>query len=265
MFEMRLEIDLGWFGAKLTPLLYTSWHFFVKYFENFRHWFPPAGVASASELLSWIANWSYQKKMDILRVVDRSVTLWEEPWRERFEKYWKSWNFRDFWWSLTNSGGGRSGCGLEIWTYILFGSISMSETQNFKNIGWSHGLQGRKSESTTPHLRGCVLELACRRSDRPGRSRNLGNRKSARMQQRRAFKCDTFSFFLVASIGDATTMRSTPKSPWNREFEPLKLVQTYVNWHLLVAKNVSNALRNGFGMICGEAHAVTLHVVTFFR
>ena len=33
----------------------------------------------------------------------------------------------------------------------------MSETQNFKNIGWSHGLQGRKSESTTPRLRGCVL------------------------------------------------------------------------------------------------------------
>ena len=24
--------------------------------------------------------------MYILRVVDRSVTLWEEPWRERFEK-----------------------------------------------------------------------------------------------------------------------------------------------------------------------------------
>ena len=33
----------------------------------------------------------------------------------------------------------------------------MSETQNFKNIGWSPGLQGRKSESTTPRLRGCVL------------------------------------------------------------------------------------------------------------
>ena len=159
----------------------------------------------------------------------------------------------------------RSGCGLEMWTYILFGSISMSETQNFKNIGWSHGLQGRKSESTTPHLRGCVLELACRRSDRPGRSRNIGNRKSARMQQRRAFKCDTFSFFLVASIGDATTVRPTPKSPWNRKFEPLKLIQTYVKWDRRVAKNVSNALRNGFGMIWGEAHAVTLHVVIFFR
>ena len=80
----------------------------------------------------------------------------------------------------------------------------MSETQNVKNIGWSHGLQGRKSESTTPHLRGCVLELACRRSDRPGRSRNLGNRKSARMQERRASRCAALSFFLVASIGDAT-------------------------------------------------------------
>ena len=203
--------------------------------------------------------------MYILCVVDRSVTLWEEPWRERFEKYRKSWNFRDFWWFFTNSGRGRSGCGLQIWTYILFGSISMSETQNFKNIGWSHGLQGRKSESTTPHLRGCVLELACRRSDRPGRSRNLGNRKSARMQERRASRCAALSFFLVASIGDATTMRSTPKSSWNREFEPLKLIEKCVKWQGLVAKNVSNALGNGFGMIWGEAHAVTLHVVTFFR
>ena len=154
-----------------------SWHFFVAYFEKFRHLISPAGVDSAPDPRSWMANWDYQKKMDILRIVDCSVTLREKPWRERFEKYRKRWNFRDFWWFFTNSGGGRSGCGLEIWTYTIFGSISMSETQNFKNIGWSHGLQGRKSESTTPHLRGCVLELACRRSDRPGRSRNLGNRK----------------------------------------------------------------------------------------
>ena len=211
-----------------------------------------------------MANWDYQKKMDILRIVDCSVTLREKPWRERFEKYRKRWNFRDFWWFFTNSGGCRSGCGLEIWTYIIFGSISMSETQNFKNIGWSHGLQGRKSESTTPRLRGCVLELACRRSDRPGRSRNLGNRKSARMQERRASRCAALSFFLVASIGDATTVRPTPKSPWNRKFEPLKLIQTYVKWDRRVAKNVSNALRNGFGMIWGEAHALTLHFVAFF-
>ena len=164
-----------------------------------------------------MANWDYQKKMDILRIVDCSVTLREKPWRERFEKYRKRWNFRDFWWFFTNSGGCRSGCGLEIWTYIIFGSISMSETQNFKNIGWSHGLQGRKSESTTPHLRGCVLELACRRSDRPGRSRNLGNRKSARMQERRASRCAAF-FGGVASIGDATmgTFLNEIVSKWQK-------------------------------------------------
>ena len=108
------------------------------------------------------------------------------------------------------------------------GIIFIKITQNFKNIGWSHGLQGRKSESTTPHLRGCVLELACRRSDRPGRSRNIGNRKSARMQERRASRCAALSFFLVASIGDATAMRSTPKSPWNREIKPLKLCKSFV-------------------------------------
>ena len=119
---------------------------------------------SAPDPRSWMANWSHQKKKeDILRVVDRSVTLREtreKPWRESFEKCRKSWNFRDFWWFFTNSGGGRSGCGLEIWTYILFGSISMSESQNFKNIGWSHGLQGRKSESTTRGPRGVCLVRA---------------------------------------------------------------------------------------------------------
>ena len=30
----------------------------------------------------------------------------------------------------------------------------MSETQNFKNIGWSHGVRGRKYKITTPHLMG---------------------------------------------------------------------------------------------------------------
>ena len=104
----------------------------------------------------------------------------------------------------------------------------MSETQNFKNIGWSHGLQGRKSESTTPHLRGCVLELACRRSDRPGRSRNLGNRKSARMQKRRASRCVTLSFFLVASMGDAT--RGAPRRPRRAPDSEGRLKPTSTGW-----------------------------------
>ena len=30
----------------------------------------------------------------------------------------------------------------------------MSETQNFKNIGWSHGVRGRKYKITTPQLMG---------------------------------------------------------------------------------------------------------------
>ena len=202
-------MNLGWFVAKLTPLLYTSWHFFVKYFENFRHWFPPAGVASASELLSWIANWSYQKKMDILRVVDRSVTLWEEPWRERFEKYWKSWNFRDFWWSLTNSGGGRSGCGLEIWTYILFGSISTRSIQILKNLGWSGGrlvkiLKNSARGSGACAAWGPLFALRSAVAEHKPKVRSKAMPEACEYVRN--------SLFLVPSIDYATTMKPTSKS-----------------------------------------------------
>ena len=44
-------------------------------------------MASAQELLSWMDNWRDQKKIDSLRVIDRSVAVQEEPWRESFEKY----------------------------------------------------------------------------------------------------------------------------------------------------------------------------------
>ena len=160
MFKMRLEIDLGWFGAKLTPSLYTSWHFFVAYFENFRHLISPAGVDSAPETRSWMANWRDQKKMGILRVADRSVTLLEEPRRKSFEKYRKSCDFRDFWWVFSNLGGGRSGCGPEVSTYILFGSISMSSVRFLKNLAWSRGLRWLLCKSTAPD-QGCRRAATC--------------------------------------------------------------------------------------------------------
>ena len=134
---------------------------------------------------SWILNWTYQKKMTNFHVVDRSVTIPEEPRRKSFEKYRNCCNFRHFWWFYINSGGGRSGRGVKIWTYILFGSISMSETRFLKNIGWSWGLRVIKFKITTPDPRGvcgvpggCVFESAFRR---PRRSRN---RRSARKQRR---------------------------------------------------------------------------------
>ena len=36
------------------------------------------------------------QKMSISRVVDRSVSMLEGPWRKSFEKYLKSCDFRDF-------------------------------------------------------------------------------------------------------------------------------------------------------------------------
>ena len=157
-----------------------SWHFFVAYFEKFRHLISPAGVDSAPDPRSWMANWSHQKKMNILGAVDRSVTLLEEPRRKSFEKYRKHCDFRDFWWVFLNLGEGRSGCGPEISTYILFGSISMSSVRFLKNLAWSRGLRVLWSKSTAPDqgtFAWWALDGACVRS---GRSRNLGNRKSAR-------------------------------------------------------------------------------------
>ena len=51
---------------------------------------------SVPETRSWMANWRDQKKMNILRVMDRSVTMREEPWLENFEKYRKNCDFGDF-------------------------------------------------------------------------------------------------------------------------------------------------------------------------
>ena len=136
-----------------------SWHFFVAYFEKFRHLISPAGVDSAPDPRSWMANWDYQKKMDILRIVDCSVTLREKPWRERFEKYWKSWNFRDFWWFLRNSGGGRSGCGLEIWTIYTFWidlDVGNSKCQKYWMVSRTPGTQVRKYDSAPTGVRAGV-------------------------------------------------------------------------------------------------------------
>ena len=122
-------------------------------------------MGSAPETRSWMDNWNYQKKMDILRVADRSVTLLEEPWRKSFEKYRKCCDFDDFWAFFTNSAGGRSGCGPKISTYILFGSISTQNVRFWNNLAWSRGLRGPRSESTAPGqgvCAWCVLECACR-------------------------------------------------------------------------------------------------------
>ena len=114
-------------------------------------------MGSAPELLSWMDNWSDQKKMNILRVVDRSVALLEEPWLKNFEKYRKCWDFDDFWWFFTNSGMTRSGCGFKIWTYILFGSISMSHVRFLNNLAWSRDLRVIQSKSTAPGPRGVPI------------------------------------------------------------------------------------------------------------
>ena len=151
---------LGWFWAKLKPLLYIWEDFFVTCFQNFRHSFSLARMGSAPETRSWMDNWSYQKKMNILRVADSSVTLLEEAWLKNLEKYRKCCDFRDFWWFFTNSGGGRSGCGPKISTYILFGSISTQNVRFWNNLAWSRGLRSPRSKSTAPGPRGVCLVRA---------------------------------------------------------------------------------------------------------
>ena len=112
---------------------------------------------SVPETRSWMANWRDQKKIHILRVIGRSVTMREEPLLENFEKYRKNCDFGDFWWFFTNSCGGRSGCGPKIWTYILFGSISMSHVRFLNNLAWSRDLRVIQSKSTAPGPRGVPI------------------------------------------------------------------------------------------------------------
>ena len=115
-------------------------------------------------------TWKKCKKMDILHVVDRSVALLEEPWLKNFEKYRKCWDFDDFWWFFTNSGMARSGCGFKIWTYVLFGSISMQTVRFLNNLGWSRGLRSRPPPNTAPGPRAPALGDPCLLGDRPWRS-----------------------------------------------------------------------------------------------
>ena len=105
---------------------------------------------SAPETRSWMANWRDQKKMNILRVVDRSVAILDGPWRKSFEKYAKRCDFHDFWRFFINSGGVPVGPGLEIWTYILFGPISMSTVRFLNNLFGSWGSRVRWIQNTTP-------------------------------------------------------------------------------------------------------------------
>ena len=71
--------------------------------------------------------------MDILRVVDRSVTLREEPWRESFEKYRKSCDFRDFDdFSPIQVGAGRGG--VQRYEHIYFLDRSRCPLSEFERI-----------------------------------------------------------------------------------------------------------------------------------
>ena len=97
---------------------------------------------------SWIANRRHHSKMTILHICDRSVALREGPWRKSFEKSAKCCDFHDFWWFFTKFDRAGSGVGQKIWTYILFGSISMSDVQIFQNIRWSQGRRSQKLKIT---------------------------------------------------------------------------------------------------------------------
>ena len=153
---MCLEIDFEWFGAKLTPLLYTSRHFFVTYFENFRHWFPPGGMASAPELLSWIANWSYQKKNEYFArcwsFCDVAGGAMARKFRKNIEKVEIFVIFHQFWWGPV---GVRSR-DMNIYNFWIDLDGGNSKFQKYWMVSRTPGTQVRKYDSGPTGVRAGV-------------------------------------------------------------------------------------------------------------
>ena len=118
--------------------------------------------------------------MDILRIVDRSVTLREEPWRESFEKYRKSCDFRDFDdFSPIQVGAGRGG--VQRYEHIYFLDRSRCPLSEFERIWRGLGDSGGYGVKVQLQAQGaCASPGLVDRPGRSGRSRNIGNRKSAR-------------------------------------------------------------------------------------
>ena len=120
--------------------------------------------------------------MDILRVADRSVTLLEEPRCKSFEKHRKSCDFRDFDdFSLIQVGAGRGG--VQRYEHIYFLDRSRCSLSEFERI-WrglgDSGSYGLKVQLQSPDQGACASPGLVDRPGRSGRSRNIGNRKSAR-------------------------------------------------------------------------------------
>ena len=142
--------------------------------------------------------------------------------------------------SAIQLGAGRGA--VPRYQHIYFLDRSRRKMSDFEIIWRGLGDSGVQDQKVQLQAKGCVPGACWSvRVDRParsGRSRFLGNRKSARKQGRRASRCAAFPFFLVTSIGHATTVRPRSKSPWNRKFEPLESVETYIKWEGLVATNV---------------------------
>ena len=93
--------------------------------------------------------------MDILRIVDRSVTLREEPWRESFEKYRKSCDFRDFDdFSLIQVGAGRGG--VQRYEHIYFLDRSRCPLSEFERIWRGLGDSGGYGVKVQLQTRGRV-------------------------------------------------------------------------------------------------------------
>ena len=128
----------------------------------------------------------------------------------------------------------RSGCGFKIWTYILFGSISMQTVRFLNNLGWSRGLRSRPPPNTAPGPRAPALGDPCLLGDRPWRSTS---RKSAPKQcSKLANTWETHYFWCLQLI-------TQPR--WNRrqnhgkigKFEPLNQCKMYTKQHGNLIKN----------------------------
>ena len=107
---------------------------------------------------------------------------------------------------FTISGRDRSGCGVEVWTYILFGSISMSSVRFFKNLAWSRGLRVKFSKSKAPD------QGWLRKSTKFGTLKKSGSARSKSLIFYRRFPLDVESDSRVSKVGAWSPFQSEIKS-----------------------------------------------------
>ena len=84
----------------------------------------------------------------------------------------------------------------------------------------------------------CIFRTFGRCPRFPTEWKDIKNRQNHASRKKRDGYVVKKAWKKVASIHDATAEILGVKFAWNRKFEPLKLIKTYINWEGLAAKNV---------------------------